>query len=310
MIKVFAPATVGNIGPGFDTLGMAIEGLGDTIEAEKIASGIELTLDPSTSLRTGAGGLPADPTQNTAGIAAAAMLKTLGEPGGVRLRLKKGLPNGSGLGSSAASAAAAAFADDALYAGGSSVIDLVRAATVAEARVSGGRFHDNTAPAIIGGGVLIRSNDPLDLIDLGTITDVRLVVVTPRIQVLTKDARSVLPETVPMRGFVANMANAAAIVAAFLRKDPELFCLGLNDVVIEPARAKLIPGFEEARRAAREAGARGFAISGSGPTVFAACLPSDDPEFILAATLEAFRMEGVECDGLVTTIAARGARHA
>jgi homoserine kinase len=303
MIKVFAPATVGNIGPGFDTLGMAIEGLGDVIEAEKIATGIELTLE-------NADGLPTDPMSNTAGIAAAAMLKSLGEPGGVRLKLKKGLPNGSGLGSSAASAAAAAFTVDALYGGGSTVVDLVRAATVAEARVSGGRFHDNTAPAIIGGGVLIRSNDPLDLIDLGTIPDIRLIVVTPRLQVLTKDARAALPETVPMRGFVANMANASAIVAAFLRNDPELFCLGLNDVVIEPVRAKLIPGFESARRAARQAGARGFAISGSGPTVFAACLSSDDTEAILAATVAAFRAAGVECGGLVTTIAVHGARHA
>ncbi len=292
MIKVFAPASIGNVGPGFDALGLAVAGLGDAIEAEKIPNGIELSVENG-------GTLPSDPLKNTAGVAASETLKLIGNPGGVRLKLIKGLPNGSGLGSSAASAAAAAFAVNALYGEKLSRAELVAPATAAEASVSGGFFADNTAPALLGGAVLIRSKDPLDVAPLGTIETLRIALVTPAIEVLTKNARAVLPKTVPMEGFVANMANAAGIAAAFLKNDYALFARSLRDVVIEPHRAGLIPGFAAARKAAFDAGADGFAISGSGPTVFAVTDDDGKAERIRAAVTAAFAAAGVKSSGRV-----------
>ncbi|MCK5407822.1 MAG: homoserine kinase, partial [Candidatus Krumholzibacteria bacterium] len=149
-IKVFSPATIGNIGPGFDVLGLAVSGWGDVVEARKIDSGVVISSIDSHHE------LPLDPNENTAGIAAREVLSLLREKGGVDLKIKKGLPSGSGLGSSAASAAAAAFATNHLYQGQFSKEDLILPATKAEEYVSGGFFADNTAPCLLGGATLTR----------------------------------------------------------------------------------------------------------------------------------------------------------
>lgn len=262
-IRVFSPATIGNIGPGFDVLGLAVRNLGDCVEAKRLSGGeIRIQLDSPVPLTS-------DPLKNTAALAARNVFKYMNIKGGIEMVLHKGLPVGSGLGSSAASAAAGAFAANALYGGELSTEQLILAATEAEAVVSGGFFADNTAPALLGGATLTRCCVPLDVTRIGSIPSLRIVLVTPNVTVLTRDARRILPRKVPMESFIANMANTALITAAFAKSDYSLFARSLNDAVIEPVRARLIPGFDLVKCNALKAGADGVAISGSGPTLFA-----------------------------------------
>jgi homoserine kinase len=300
MITVFAPATIGNIGPGFDVLGLAVKGLGDTIEAEIIPSGVEIAAIESQTP------LPMDPKKNTAGIAATEVLALLGNPGGVRLKIKKGLPSGSGLGSSAASAVAAGFAVNLLYGSKLDKADLLLPVTKAEEAVSGGFFADNTAPCLLGGATITRSMEPLDVVRIGTIDNLKIILVTPDVVVLTKMAREILPKQVPLHDFVHNMANACLIAGAFARNDYALFSRCLSDVIIEPVRATLIPGFADVKKAALAAGADGMTISGSGPTVFAVTNSYHKAVRIEHDMVAVFKKNGVTASSIITEVNAEG----
>ena len=300
--RVFSPATIGNIGPGFDVLGMAVKGLGDVVWARRRRRGIRILEIRSPTP------LPSDPSRNTASLAAANVLKILGETGGLDLRIHKGLPAGSGLGSSAASAAAGAFAANWLYGRHLSTEQLILAATQAEAEVSGGFFADNTAPALLGGATLTRCCVPLDVTRIGIVRRLRIVLVTPSITVLTRDARRILPATVPMSAFVANMANTALITAAFAKNDYSLFARSLHDVVIEPVRARLIKGFDQVKQNALKAGADGMAISGSGPTVFAITDNPGKARAIEQQMVLTFNAMGIASRSWVTSMDPHGTR--
>ena len=286
-ITVFSPASIGNIGPGFDVLGMAIKGLGDTIQARKIEKGIIISSLESINPLTN------DPTKNTVTLAAQEVLTQLGINGGIEFRIKKGLPIGSGLGSSAASAAAGAFAANYLYGNSLTKEQLVLPATKAEEKVSGGFFADNTAPALLGGATLTRSLFPMDIIHLGTITDAKLIVVTPNIKVLTSDARKIIPQQVPLKDVVSNMAHTALIAAAFSKNNYAFFSKSLHDVIIEPARSSLIPGFYEVKQNAILAGADGVAIAGSGPAMFAITHSKEIAENVKRVMIETFQKNGI-----------------
>lgn len=302
-IKVFSPATIGNIGPGFDVLGLAIKGLGDIVEARKTKSGVRIKAIESTRP------LPREASKNTAGIAALEVLKLLKVKGGVELEIKKGIPPGSGLGSSAASAAAAAFATNYLYGAKLSREELILPATMAEEAVSGGFFADNTAPALLGGATLSRPCPPLlDVIKIGSIDRLKLILITPEVKILTKNARKILPEEVPMKNFVANMANSCLITMAFAKNDYQLFARSLNDQVIEPVRSRLIKGFDKVKKNAIETGADGMTISGSGPTVFAITSSTRKAKLIEDAMLRTFREFGIKCTSLITEVEPRGTR--
>ena len=301
-IKVFAPATIANIGPGFDILGMAIKGAGDIIKARKTDSGVVITQIEST------GDIPSDPNKNTAGIAAQEVLKIIGESGGLELRIKKGLPIGSGLGSSAVSAAAGAFAANYLYGKKLSKEKLIIPATLAESKVSA--FHaDNTASTLLGGVVLVRSVSPLDVVQLGTIDDLTLIVVTPNIVVLTKTAREVLPQKVDFSAFVQNLGNASAVTASFITNDYNLFARSLSDIIVEPVRAPLIQGFQQVKEAALSSGADGVGISGSGPTLFAITNRSGNTAAqIEKAMVSGFKEAGIAASSFITTVDEEGVR--
>jgi homoserine kinase len=304
-VKVFAPATIGNIGPGFDVLGLAVQKLGDVIEARKIQSGVKI----SSIVATGSDvNLSTDPEKNTAGIAARETLKILEVRGGVELRLEKGIPLGSGLGSSAASAAAAAFAVNCLYGNELTKEELILPSTRAEEVVSGGFFADNTAPALLGGATLTRSCLPLDVTRIGSIKRLKIILVTPDTVILTKEARKILPDKIPMKDFVFNMANASLITAAFAKDDYALFARSLNDVVIEPVRAKLIKGFDQVKENALKAGADGMTISGSGPTVFAITDRLSKARLIEDAMVRTFRQFGTKTLHMITAVDTEGAR--
>jgi len=302
-IKVFAPATIGNIGPGFDVLGLAVKKVGDIIEARKIEAQ-EVIISEIHSPAD----LSKDPAKNTAGIAASEVLKMLGYPGGVELKIFKGMGSGSGLGSSAASAAAAAFATNYLYGNVLTKEQLVLPATKAEEYVSGAFFADNTAPALLGGATLTRSVLPLDITKIGSIENLIIILVTPDIVVLTKEARDILPKMVEMKDFIFNMANSCLITAAFAKNDYTLFANSLNDRVIEPVRSKLIKGFDSVKKNALLAGADGMAISGSGPTVFAITNQSEKSVFIEDAIVRTFKENGVNTQSWITEVDNEGAR--
>jgi len=301
-VKIFSPATIGNIGPGFDVLGLAVKGFGDVIEARVIDDGIVISsINPDT-------GISKDPKKNTAGIAASEVLKILGANGGIELKINKGIPPGSGLGSSAASAAASAFATNYLHGNKLSKEELILPATKAEEAVSGDFFADNTAPALLGGATLTRSCVPLDVTKIGSIDKLKIILVTPKITVLTKDARKILPKEVPIKNFVNNMANSCLISTAFAKNDYGLFARSLNDTVIEPVRSKLIKGFDVVKKNALAAGADGMTISGSGPTVFAITDNAQKAQYIKTVMIETFYEQGVESSGIVTEVDPIGTR--
>ncbi|MFT4304124.1 MAG: homoserine kinase [Candidatus Woesearchaeota archaeon] len=301
-IKVFSPATIGNIGPGFDVLGLAVQGLGDTIEARKIKKGIVISEIISESK------LSSNPKKNTVTLAAKEVLKLLKIKEGIEFKIRKGLPAGSGLGSSAASAAAGAFAANYLYGNKLTKKELILPATLAEQKVSGGFFADNTAPALLGGATLTRTMQPLDITKIGTINNLVVILVTPNITILTSKARKILPKKVPMEDFVHNMANTSLITAAFAKNDYNLFARSLQDHVIEPYRKKLIDGFDNVRKAAIKAGANGMAISGSGPTVFSITNNYNLAKNIEKAMNKEFNKLGIKTKSIITKVENQGTK--
>ena len=301
-VKVFSPATIGNIGPGFDVLGLAVRGMGDMVEVWKTPSN-KITID---EILNADHNITKDPDKNTAGIAAREVLRLLKISQGIGMRIIKGMPAGSGLGSSAASAAAAAYAVNLLFDDKLSKMDLILPATMAEEYVSGGFFADNVAPALLGGATLTRSSIPLDVTHLGNISSLIIVLALPNIQILTKDARDILPDVVNINNFVSNMANACLIASAFSTDNYKLFSRSLKDIVIEPVRSKLIPGFDEVKAVALEAGADGMTISGAGPAVFAITKSKKKAPIIEDAMARTFQKNGVECTTLITTPSYKG----
>jgi len=301
-VKVFAPASVGNIGPGFDVLGMAIERLGDVVEARRI---------PRRTVRisevTGDDGrLPRRAAFNTAGIAALAVLRLLKPSGGVELKIHKGIP-GSGLGSSAASAVAGGFAVNQLYGAKLSRTDLVLPCAIAESKVSGGVFLDNIGASLMG-GVVITHPSAKTVLPLGYIPNVMIVVATPDYRLLTKKARKILPKKIGLEQAVSNMSYACTLVAAISRRDAKMFGCAIQDGMIEPVRAGLIPGFGEVKKAALRRGALGCSISGAGASVFAV---TDSPELapgIGEAMRKAFGRHGLDSIITITRMDRQGAR--
>ncbi|GMH02899.1 hypothetical protein Nepgr_004738 [Nepenthes gracilis] len=296
-VRTFAPATIANLGPGFDFLGCAVDGVGDFVS---------LSVDPSvhpgqiaianiSGAAASAKKLTKNPLFNCAGIAAIAAMKLLGiRSVGLSLSLEKGLPLGSGLGSSAASAAAAAVAVNEIFGRKLSASELVQAGLESEAKVSG--YHaDNIAPAILGGFVLIRNYEPLDLMELKFPVEKELffVLVSPDFEAPTKKMRAALPEEIGMPHHVWNCSQAGALVAAVLMGDLEGLGKALSsDLIVEPRRAPLIPGMEGVKKAAIEAGAFGCTISGAGPTAVAVTDGEERGREIGERMVEAFWKEG------------------
>jgi homoserine kinase len=300
MKRIFAPATIGNVGPGFDVLGLAIDGLGDIITATPTEK--EFFLD-SVSGRD-ASLVPLDTTKNVVSIAAKAYLENKKDSRGLRLSIEKSLPISGGLGGSAASSVAGALAAAAVYGYALDHDEIFEAALVGEAAVSG-RHLDNIAPCVLGGLTLVRSQDPFDVISIPVRADWWVAVCTPNIKVETKAARAVLPPASERREWIQQMANTAALVHAFSLGDAALLSRALQDVFAEPRRASLIPGFYDAKKAALDAGALACSISGAGPTLFAIC---ESQARALSCLTEIRRVFGDASSGHVGEIAKQGAR--
>ena len=300
----YAPGGVGNVGPGLDILGLALEGAGDAVGAEwSNTPGIQI-------LDAGHPELPSDPARHTSGLAAHAVLERAGNSTrsrGIALRIRKGLPLAGGQGGSAASAVAAAVAVNALLGNPLDQLGLAEACLDAEESVSG-RHADNVAAALLGGIVLIRSMEPLDLISLPVPEELVVVVVRPDQRLRTEDARAVLPADVPRAIALHQAAQVAALVAALASDDYALLGRSIDDRIAEPARAGLLPGFRQAKAAALEAGALGCSISGSGPSVFALTRGSQVGAAVGSAMADAYRSCGLTTEVRVVRVDREGAR--
>ena len=301
-VRAFAPATVSNLGCGFDIFGLAIDQPGDIVEASWRRSA-------GTVIRkiTGDKGLlPLDAGRNTAGVAVQQLLQAAGEQRGVELVVHKRMPLGSGLGSSAASAAAAVMAVNKLLGRPFARHELVPFAMEGERIACGSAHADNAAPSLLGGIVLIRSLHPPEFIELPVPRRLQVVVVHPHTEVLTRDARAALGKSVSLAAATEQWANTAALVAALYTSDTGLLGRAVTDRVAEPVRAPLIPGFYDVKESALAAGAIACSISGSGPSVFALC--KGDASRVAAAMKKAFRSAGLRSDVFVSRINSRGAR--
>jgi homoserine kinase len=265
-IRVFAPATVANIGPGFDVLGLALSSPGDLLDAELVdAPGVEIV-----EVTGDDGRLSRDATKNVVGLAAADVLRRAGSAKGLRLWLHKRMPFASGLGSSGASSAAGAVAANEMLGRPLSPRDVVLSAMEGECAASGTAHADNVAPSVMGGIVLVRSYDPFEMVELPVPDGLRIAVVHPHCQVPTSEARRLVKERAyGLDVIVPNIGSIAALVAALYRGDLPLLGRSIDDRIIEPLRATLIPGFVAVKDAALGAGAFGCSIAGSGPSVFA-----------------------------------------
>lgn len=263
-VTAFAPATVANVSCGFDILGFAIGDMGDRVK---------VSLSDQPGLRvvsiTGDGGrLPLEPEKNTCTVAIQAFLDRLNADQGLNISLMKGLPLGSGMGSSAASAAAALMAVNELMGTPFTKTELVPFAMEAERVACGAAHADNVAPSILGGFVLIRDYAPLDIVKLPVPEGLYTTLIHPHIELRTADSRSVLRRQISLQDAVVQSGNIAGLISALYTSDLKLLGRSLKDVIAEPYRALLIPGFYELREAIQKAGALGSGISGSGPTLF------------------------------------------
>ena len=301
----FAPGGVGNIGPGLDILGLALAGQGDTVRAD-------WTERPGIEIRNpGHRDLPTSADRHTAGLAARVVIERAGDSRtrtrGIALTVEKGLPLSGGQGGSAASAVAGAVAVNSLLGSPLDRLALVRAALEAEESVSG-RHADNIVPSLLGGIVLIRSLDPLDLVELPVPGELLVVVARPDQRMRTADARSVLPAQVSRATALHQAAQVGALVAALASGDYALLGRAIDDQIAEPVRAPLLPGFREAKAAALAAGALGSSISGSGPTAFALVRGPDAGRRVAAAMTQAYTACGHKSEVRVAEIDRRGAR--
>jgi homoserine kinase len=304
-VTAFAPGGVGNVGPGLDIVGLALAGAGDTVRAEWTETpGIEM-LDP------GHPELPRDASRHASGLAAHAVLERAGNrrhlPRGIALTVHKGLPLSGGQGGSAASAVAGAVAVNALLGNPLDRLALVSACLAAEESVSG-RHADNIVPSLLGGIVLIRSLDPLDLVELPVPDELYVVVVRPDQRLRTVEARSVLPEMVSRAVALHQAAQVGAMVAALASGDYALLGRAIDDRIAEPVRAALLPGFREAKAAALAAGALGSSISGSGPSAFALVRGRDVGRKVGEAMAGAYAKCDLRSEVRVTGIDREGAR--
>jgi homoserine kinase len=269
---VFAPATVANVGSAFDVLGFAVAAPGDTVTARRSEKpGVTISEIVGDN-----GVLSRDPHKNTAGVSVLALIKHLEGQGlsslattGIDISLEKGLPIGSGLGSSSASTVAAVVAANEILGAPLSREELLPFAMEGERVACGAAHADNVAPALLGGFVLIRSYDPLDVVHLPTPSNAWVTVLSPHLELKTQDARKVLKRSVSLESAISQWGNVAALVAGIYQNDVRLMGRALEDKIVEPERAQLIPGYAAAKKAALEAGAAGCSISGSGPSLFA-----------------------------------------
>lgn len=302
-VSVKAPATVSNLNCGFDVLGFAVNEPFDII-------GMELTDSGRVEIEEikGCDTLSTDPGKNVVGAVLYAMTEVMGRGTGFRVTIEKGIMPGSGIGSSAASSAAAAFAANILAGNLFSATELVKFAMEGERLASGAPHADNVAPALYGGITLVRSYEPLDIIQLNIPRELFCVIIHPEIEVKTSVARGLLDSHLPLATAVRQWGNVGGLVAGLYREDYDLIGRSMEDFVAEPKRAGLIPGFREMKERAIASGALGAGISGSGPSVFALCRGEAVAARVLGGMQEVMMNKRVAFKAYLSPVSERGAQ--
>lgn len=302
-IRAFAPATVANVSCGFDILGFAIDEMGDQVEVSfSKTPGLKVV-----KIEGDGGRLPYEADKNTCTVAIQSMLNQLGYKKGMEVSLFKGLPLGSGMGSSAASAAAALVAANALLGFPFDKKDLVKFAVEAERIACGAAHADNVAPSLLGGFVLIRDYEPLDVIKLPVPKGLYCTLLHPHLELNTSDSRSVLKKQISLKDSTIQSGNIAGLIAGLFQEDFDLISRSLKDVIAEPTRALLIPGFYELRDAIQSIGALGSGISGSGPTIFVLSPSKEIANQVGAKGCEVFNKIGLDLDIYISEVNDKGA---
>ncbi|MEM8484712.1 MAG: homoserine kinase [Bacteroidota bacterium] len=300
VVRVFGPASLSNLGPGFDTLGLCLEGVGDVIEARRVETpGIHIVLNEHPF----SAGITLDPDKNTAGVAARMVAAQLGYTGGLELRIQKGFKPGSGIGSSAASAVGAAYATGELLSPGMSKHELVDAVLGGEALASGARHGDNVLPALFGGLMLVSSSDPNQYRNIEIPAGLWIVAILPEVQVLTREARAMLPVQVPMQHAVNQASSLAFMIEAFRAGDwAEVGQRMMEDQLAEPVRSTLVPCYSQIKAAAMAAGAFGCALTGSGPAMFAISDKHAEAQSVMLAMQEASLATGIASSAYLSRV--------
>jgi homoserine kinase len=293
-VEAIAPATSANMGAGFDVFGVALDALFDKVSVDVVKGNKKVQLFVNGR---GSTLIPTKPEENTAGIVAKALLKASRKNCGLIINIEKGIRAGSGLGSSAASAAASALAINEALGLGLTDKELIKFAALGEIAAAGVPHADNVSASIMGFFTAIVSHKPFEVLQFPMPVNTEFVIVTPEIVVETRKARSVLPKQIKLSDAVHNIARAATFVAGVLTNNLNLMGMGMNDLIAEPYRASLIPGFFDVKKRALEAGAMGVAISGSGPSVLALVDSSKNVENRVAEAMKAcFEVNGIHCE--------------
>ncbi len=298
----FAPASVGNVAVGFDVLGLSVQAIGDRVTARRtVELGVRIA-----AINGVVRDLPLDAERNTAGRAVMSIVADQKLAYGIELIIDKGIPLGSGLGGSAASAVAAVVAVNALLDKPLSMLELLKHAMHGEEVASGSVHVDNIAPSLFGGLVLTVGVDNPNVKQIPMPAGIRCVLVHPHMVLATRDARKILKPDVSLSDVIWQTANLAGFLTGCFTNDLRLIGESLEDVIIEPQRRVLIPGFDAVKQAAKQAGALGCSISGAGPTVFA-WLPADKAETARDGMVAAFKAVGLDSDAWISTLEPNGA---
>jgi len=301
-VRVLAPATVSNVVCGFDCLGFALERPFDEMTVRRIAEH-EIRIVNLDDFD-----LPTDPEKNVAGVALKALLDAANVNFGFEVEVNKHIKPGSGIGSSSASSCGAVVAANILLDGRFSKLELLEFAMQGEMLASGARHADNVAPCIFGGFTLVRSTEPLDVVSLD-FPPLFATVIHPQIEIRTSEARSILPEHVPLKDAVQNWSNLGAFVAALGKGNYALMARSMDDLIVEPARKSLIPKFDEVKDASLAAGALGGGISGSGPSIFMLSSRMETASLVEDAMAAIYAETDVEFNTYVSQISSAGVRH-
>jgi len=299
-LKIFAPATVANVSCGFDSLGFAVDSVGDEMTFTKTKEkGVKITVITGADLTF-------DIDKNAASAVVKKILNDANANFGISLTIHKGFSPGSGLGSSAASAAGAAFGTNQLLGNPFTELELTKFAMFGEEVACGTPIADNVSAAIFGGFVLVRSYKPLEIIKLPVPSALRVVAIHPQIEVKTKDAREVLPKEIALKDAVTQWANVGGLISGLHSSDYNLISNSLVDIIVEPARKNLIPFFDKVKESAMAAGALGAGISGSGPTIFALCKGDESAKNVYKSIKKSYSNTGINFELFISEINQEG----
>lgn len=299
-IKIFSPATVSNVSCGFDVLGYCLDNVGDEMVVRKTdKKGIHITKIEGYNL-------PFETDKNVAGVSALALIKDFNPDCGFEIEIYKKIKPGSGIGSSAASAAGSVFAINELLGRPYNKTELTNFAMKGEAIASNCEHADNLAPAIFGGFVLVKSINPLEILEIPTPNDLYTTLIHPQIEIKTSEARAILPKEIPLKNAITQWANVGSLIHGLHTNNYDLISRSLSDVIIEPYRSKLIPHFDEVKKAALKNHALGCGISGSGPSIFSLSKGIENAQNVASTMKNIYNKTSIDFDVYISKINTRG----